>query len=453
MAEKRTVTARGKFYNLSQHLRSETYTKTIIATINSGEEHRLIDPRRSPAEHVYRTDCPHVFQLSRRKTITTVKTSPMGQSSTSMEGKQLILDELIVHLSDSVYEMYANWTMTWEFGIQAAGRFQIISQATITPHIDPIKWKTIVVGKAEDTQGLLTKYYPNNALDFIVTWSREESSPVLNSTQRELNDLKRAMSQMQTAMLESFNCPSIDITRLVFHSKRSGTIKHLCPGHSEEYSETQDTDNSQPKDQVAKPNEGLFRDDSDEEWDSDPEDVEPKKAEDLIFCHKLRALYFAPLRSTYREYCLPYVAEFRQAITEHRSPWPEWAKAHCTPHRVVPGFKTLTSLKSLYRLADMLIIPELKAICHKQIVDSLEPNIVFTEVKSSVFQQHEELRVEAYKMMRKNWQTYCALDIVPFITNLPQEESWLVFNHILNNLAPKTLLSNSSIVKAGSRGA
>ncbi|EGG08683.1 uncharacterized protein MELLADRAFT_104839 [Melampsora larici-populina 98AG31] len=121
---------------------------------------------------------------------------------------------------------------------------------------------------------------------------------------------------------------------------------------------------------------------------------------------------------------------------EHLTPWPQWASTNCTRHTVIPGFQTLTSPKSLYRLADMLIIPELKATCHKQIIESLAEYNVISETKSSLFAQHEELRVEAYKLIRQNWQKYWGPEIVPSITNLSPEEASLFFKHVLKGLAP-----------------
>jgi hypothetical protein len=81
-------------------------------------------------------------------------------------------------------------------------------------------------------------------------------------------------------------------------------------------------------------------------------------------------------------------------------------------------------------------MPELKALCYKQIVESLDVRYVISELNSSVFQHHEELRVAAYKFMRKNWKSYESKDIASFIKNLSQEEALLVSDHILQNLTP-----------------
>ncbi|KAH9823898.1 hypothetical protein DFH28DRAFT_227822 [Melampsora americana] len=136
----------------------------------------------------------------------------------------------------------------------------------------------------------------------------------------------------------------------------------------------------------------------DEEWDSDSDNVEPKKDDrfkatihvtdtsrrtyrafiEYAICG---ALYFAPLRSAYKQYCTTPPG---QSIHTHHTPWPEWAEAHITSHTIVPGFKTLSSPKSMYRLADMLIIPELKAICQKQIINSLDGRNVISEIRSTV---------------------------------------------------------------------
>ncbi|EGG11385.1 uncharacterized protein MELLADRAFT_102311 [Melampsora larici-populina 98AG31] len=137
----------------------------------------------------------------------------------------------------------------------------------------------------------------------------------------------------------------------------------------------------------------------------------------LIFLHHFRALYFAPLRSAYKQHCITRLVTANLGQQKHPIPWPEWAEARSTPHTTVPGFKTLSSPKSLYRLADNAM------------------NVI-TEIQSSVFQQHEELRVEAYKVMRRNWRSYRCAVIAPFITNLSPEESILVFNHILKDLTP-----------------
>lgn len=185
----------------------------------------------------------------------------------------------------------------------------------------------------------------------------------------------------------------------------------------------------------------------------------------LILRLKIRALYFAPLRSAYRRYCeTPFIQlpESGRSSEELRAPWPQWAKAHSTPHTVVPGVKTPSSPKSLYRLADskqistlynqcrpmhqsfmndfwctsfwwnqVLIIPELKAICYKQIINSLDMRYVISEINNSVFQQHEELRVEAYKFMRKNWRTLSSSELTSLLTQLSPEEAGLLVQHTL----------------------
>lgn len=86
----------------------------IIDKMTLEDEHRVHNPLCRPAEHVYRTDCPHEFRLHKRKTKTAVEASPTGQSSTSIEAQEPAVDELILHLSSSVYKMYSDWTMAWE---------------------------------------------------------------------------------------------------------------------------------------------------------------------------------------------------------------------------------------------------------------------------------------------------------------------------------------------------
>ncbi|KAH9823899.1 hypothetical protein DFH28DRAFT_1216252 [Melampsora americana] len=257
--EERTVTTRGHFHDIIHNLMSDRYPNGTIATTSLGDEHRVHDPRRLPVENVYRTNCPHQFRLYKRKVVRTAMAP-----SFSIHIPQPVEEELVVELSDSVYEMYSDWTMKWEFGthpggLQLATQFgtqsgfqsdsQVISRATITPDRDAVEWKTIIVGEA---QSLLARHFPNDILCFTVTWTRQESSPKLKSTQHELEELKRAMTQMCTSMFETFNRPSIEITHLVFRSKRSGIYKHLyVPSHvlaqfeyfqrchSAEYSETQ----------------------------------------------------------------------------------------------------------------------------------------------------------------------------------------------------------------------
>lgn len=289
MAETRTITTRGQFHNVT-NLRWELYS---VATITS------------------ENNCPHEFRLQRRKPGTT---SPFSFNELdSLEG------ELVVYLSNSVYEMYSDWTMTWEFKTPSvtlfgspsvtlfgspSGESQVISQVTITPNSDPVAWETIVVGKART---LLANHQFSGGLHFTVTWSRQGPFPELEKTQRELEELKKAMTQMRTSMFETFNRPSIDITHLVFCSRRNGNFKHLyVPSHvlerfeyfqrchSAEYAETQDSNGSHLKEnRTGSLSEGLFSDDSDEEWDSDLDNVEPEKVIDPIGSRAVHARSFA----------------------------------------------------------------------------------------------------------------------------------------------------------------
>ncbi|KAH9823902.1 hypothetical protein DFH28DRAFT_1077780 [Melampsora americana] len=358
-------------------------------------------------------------------------------------------DELVVHLSDSVRRMYAGWNMKWEFHVnrESKPRVMIGQATTITPHSGVMKWKTITVGRWTEVKKLL-----------------------------EGPGADVAMSKIGKTMFETSKRSSIDITHFVFCSKRTGRIKHMyveshiltkfeyfqrC--HSTDYSETQhanesllktkgkgrlvedseteELDESQFKmNQMGYP-EGIYDDDSDDGWDSDSDESEADKVP-MITSFKMissKQLFMSPTPlEEHIEHLLimPDASQTERLTQGRRTPWPEWAEAHCIPHTVVPGFKILSSPKSLYRLADMLIIPELKTLCHKQIVECLDVRYVISELNSSVFQQHEELRVEAYKFMRKNWKLYNSKDIASFIKDLSQEEAELVSDHILKNLSP-----------------
>ncbi|KAH9823885.1 hypothetical protein DFH28DRAFT_943854 [Melampsora americana] len=470
--EYRTVTTNGEFNNLNRFLSSNISTNCLVRD-NMSYEHTIYHPHRRPSKHIYRTNCPHQFRLQRRKTKVGLKTSPD-------EGQEMFEDELVIHLSDSVREMYAEWTMSWEFSIPGnqTDEFEqmngyptcrgVFNQPFITSHSNQVEWKTITVGKVMDIQNLLEGYYAaQDTLEFRVSWSRQDRGlSQLEETRLELNDLKRLVARTHTTFLETFRRPLIETTRLVFRSKRNGTVKCLyVPSHiltqfdyfqtchSPEYSETQNVATVKRKrDQIEKLSKGLSCDDSDDEWDSDSEDVELEKNTtfkatihvtgtsrqtyqafiDYAICG---ALYFAPMRSAYQQYRNTLQSSaIGQFSKEQGVAWHEWAEENYTPHTIVPGFKTLTSPKSLYRLADMLIIPELKAICQEQIIESLDPNTVLSELKSSVFEHHEELRVEAYKFMRQNWYAYDSSDIAPFISSLSQAEAALVFDHILSDL-------------------
>ncbi|KAH9823884.1 hypothetical protein DFH28DRAFT_1047762 [Melampsora americana] len=530
LPETRTVTTNGVLHKPSRFLKSDNPVEVFTRLTY---EHCLYDPRRSPAEHVYRTKCPHEFRLQKRTSATAVGTSAMGQLN-SVEREKQVVEELVVHLSDSVHQMYAEWTMFWKFTVNSEfdDRARTISQHTITPYSSPAEWKTITVGKVKDIRGLFKGSHGlEDALHFTISWTREEIPlALLDATRRELEGLKRAMLQTHTTLLDNFKQPSIDMTRLVFRSKCGKIFKNLyVPSrlldrfeyfqkyHSSENSETQRLDKAKRKrDEKASPSEDLPWDDSDEEWDSDSDNAETDK--DTTFKATIHvvgtsrrtyqafidyaisgALYFAPLRSAYRQYRntpsipvsengqLQKVEASQSQPLENRQsqppekrqsqplenrqsqppekrqsqppenlpsqplengqlqavendqlqpliPWPEWAKAHCTSHTVVPGFTTLSSPKSLHRLANMLNIPELKAICHQQIIHSLDVRTVISEIESRIFTEHEELRVEAYEWIQKNWSSFPSSDLISLIKNLSEEEAALIVKYTLKDL-------------------
>ncbi|EGF97014.1 uncharacterized protein MELLADRAFT_89791 [Melampsora larici-populina 98AG31] len=520
LPETRTVTTSGVLNKPTRFLRTENPADEVFTRLNY--QHCLHDPRRSPADHVYSTRCPHEFRFQKRTTRTEAIPSATGPLP-PVEDEKVVVEELVVHLSDLVYQMYAEWTMSWEFTVLGMydDQIHIINHATITPYSDPAEWKTITVGSVKD---ILGRFKGSHGLE----WSRQEISlATFDKTRRELDDLKKAMLQTRNTLLETFQEPSIDMTRLVFRSKHGETFKHLYvpsriltrfeyfqkfgltglllayPGHSPEDSESQRLDKAKRKrDEAEMLTEELPCNDSDEEWDSEPDNSEPDKSSgfkatihvdgtsrrtyqafiDYAICG---ALHFAPLRSAYQQYCenpsvpapesgqlpklenvqsqqlKPHLSqepknEQSQQLKPHLSqepkneqsqqlepsqapqliPWPEWAEAHCTPHTVVPGFKVLSSPKSLHRLAHTLNIPELKAICHKQIIDSLEVGNVISEIQSPIFKQHEELRVEAYKWINKNWQSLTTSDLISLVKNLSEEEATLLVEYTLDDLAP-----------------
>lgn len=104
-----TLKTNGRFDNFRRLLMSDAATAIVHAKLT--EAHSVHDPRRHPPEHVYCTDCPHQFQLYRRK-VKTVASSPTERSSPA-EGQETVWDELVINLSNSVHEMYAEWDMGW----------------------------------------------------------------------------------------------------------------------------------------------------------------------------------------------------------------------------------------------------------------------------------------------------------------------------------------------------
>ncbi|KAH9814219.1 hypothetical protein DFH28DRAFT_895392 [Melampsora americana] len=433
--------------------------------------------------NMYRTDCPHEIRLKRRK----IKRMVRIKQSSSSQMEEVEDDELVIILSDSVHEMYPEWTMYWEVSLhryhsdghtdsnaesETEGLYGILNEPVVKPESDPVEWKTIIVGKTRDIQSWLERNsVVEDTLGFEVSWSLSS----LNKTQRELDGLKKAMMQTHSTLLESFKQPSVDLTQLIFRSKRNGRVKRLyvptsvltqfeyfqgC--HSTEYAESQNVDRScLQMPETPKLDERLYSDDSDYGWDSDSDDPEPPKnakfkatihitdtadfnqssstqTSDSSSPFRIRALYFSPRQSDFQEYYDQFLdpdwygpGSFFGEAESRGTPWPQWAQTCCTPHTVVPGFKTLASARSLYRLADMLIIPELNAICLKQIMNDLGVDKVMSELKTSVFEEHEELRVEVYKFMRQHWRSFDSSQIIPFITSLSPEEGVLVFDHIL----------------------
>ncbi|EGG08686.1 uncharacterized protein MELLADRAFT_61730 [Melampsora larici-populina 98AG31] len=391
-----TVETRGKLLHVNNYLSSTTQTNDIVATVTEQDEHRIHEPHCVPAKQVYCTACPHEFWLSRQN-----PTTPTGQPSS------LASTELIILLSDLVHEMYSNWTMSWEAN-------RVSSKATVTPYSNPDKWKTIGIDKA--TMDILWIYNSlvricathadpgrmlnsghnlqlQETLESTITWSCQEGS--VNSTYCELDDMKRVVAQMCTILFETYKRPSIDITQLVFWSRRSGKVKNLLNtfrdqtyliglsraglSHLVEYAESQQADGSQLEtNETEKPAERLYCEDPVEKWDSDEDNVEHKKLTtyiafiDYVICGSVEilsnvkydchhwhvALYFAPLRSAYQKYCdiIPSsTSKVEESAENPCTPWPEWAETHHTPHTVVPGVKTLTSPKSMYCLANKRI--------------------------------------------------------------------------------------------------
>ncbi|KAH9823891.1 hypothetical protein DFH28DRAFT_1077773 [Melampsora americana] len=461
MVEERTVTTQVNFPCLAELWNSEAHSKII--GINLPDKHYLHNSHRDPPEHRYESKCPHEFSLHRR----TMASDPAPiEQSLAAEGNGP--DRLVLHLSDSVRTMYTGWRMKW-------------SRTADHQPGDPVEWKTIAAGETMVMKQLLEGPGTNGKLYFRATWSCRDTASLLHSTQRELDNLTRAVAQMRTAVIDTCNRPSIDVTRLVFRSKRSGSMKNLYtgyltsalrgyPGHSPEYSETQVADEAPlGLHEPGNLGEGIGCGDSDEEWDSEPEAFEPPKVpheilNQLVYDNRMLpskrpfmsqtprysfqyfsrrtyqafidyaicgALYFAPLRSKYQEYCKTHsvkAPEIGQSSDDkHFTPWPEWAEAHYTPHTVIAGFKTLSSPKSLYRLAD--------SICHKQIIASLEVNNLTAEIQSPVFDHYTELRVDAYKLVRKNWKSLTSSDRISLITHLAQDEAALVDQYILMNIS------------------
>ncbi|KAH9821519.1 hypothetical protein DFH28DRAFT_522987 [Melampsora americana] len=109
------------------------------------------------------------------------------------------------------------------------------------------------------------------------------------------------------------------------------------------------------------------------------------------------SIKFAPLRST-------YISEKRAArkrgedfetwrsFVEHRSSTIVMTECELNP----------TSPKSMYILADKLIMPELQKLSKQQIIRSLTPSNIFNEIKTDLCSQHSELRACYSKYLSDN---------------------------------------------------
>ncbi|KAH9811986.1 hypothetical protein DFH28DRAFT_1084534 [Melampsora americana] len=353
-------------------------------------------------------------------------------------------DHYVFHLKlrDHNPALEADQMMGPQFGCARAGRLKIFRKLFFMTDI--VKWS--------DDASI------DGALDFKVLLLRKVfGGTVLISMERKLDNLKKAMSQMRIT-LDSFKCHSIKLTRLLFYPKRGGTVKSLYvlshiltqfeyfqSLHLQEYSETLQTDEKKfPLDELTQQDvKEVFAKNSDNEWDIDEDPCEPQKvcsyqflilsmqnaSYDGILCPQTYqayldyafcgALYFAPLQSTYRQFKLEC-----QIDTLPFPLWPVWAKAHSRCHTIVPRCKTLTSPKSLYRLTNVFSIPELKAICQREVIRSLTIENVVSEIMSPLFCCHQKL---------------CEMSQI--FTNLSRKEASLIgetmFRHLTSYQVPK----------------
>ncbi|EGG11391.1 uncharacterized protein MELLADRAFT_59547 [Melampsora larici-populina 98AG31] len=504
MVETRSVTTQAYFDDLDALWKSDGEThKRLVGVNHVADEHCLHDSHRDPPEHRFELRCPHQFYLQRQETTTALNTVPMGQSLSVEES--WVSDELVFHLSESVRTMYTGWSMSWcvllievtliplQIATTQRAQHQVFSPSrrriANLQSGDPVEWKTITVGETMDVKRLLQQPGTENDIYFRATWSCSDTASLLHSTQRDLDSLTQAMKQMRKTVIETLDRPLSSITRLVFCSKRNGAVKNFLntsknvsvklslpsheyirlsltyltllfrvyPGHSSEYSESQLVEEPPLKDEEGDQVEEMSCGDSDEEWDSEPEDHEPESEKVPIHilmllskrpfvsrtsrysigCFSRRtyqafieyaicgALYFAPLRSAYEEYCertsLVASKTGEDPTKQPRTLWAEWAEVHSTPHTVVPDFKTLSSPKSMYRLAD--------TICHKQIIGCLSVRNLISEIHCPLFEQHQELRVDAYQLVRKSWKSFTSSELTALIAPLSQEEAALVVQH------------------------
>ncbi|EGG04666.1 uncharacterized protein MELLADRAFT_108298 [Melampsora larici-populina 98AG31] len=426
--EHRTLEINGCFKRFTVLVKSR---KTIDVTAFLP---RIEDPSRS-----------YEFKLKSRNNDSTTAAGQLAVESS--EGDQR---ELVLHLSKTFRETYSPaWGLLLQFGIIRAGNFQAFHLSSLESK-DSAGWKTTVIGKASDIVSWFDGISVHDSLYFKARLFHPEASidvKALISQRRELDDLRRAMRRMRTTF-EALQRPSIDITRLVFHPKRKGTVKNLyVPSHiltrfdyfqslhSQKYSETAQTDDSLPplNEATRQGGEGFIYEDSDDEWDIDDDPREPLNTDTFqatIHVMDTSALYFAPPQSAYRK----FVLECKPGDVPI-PPWHEWAEDNITSHTIVPEYKTPTSPKSLYRMADMLMIPELKDVCREQIFDCLNIENVVSEILSPLFQHYQELRISGYEFIQKNWDSVVQRgEMSRILTNLSSEEAVLVNETMLKVL-------------------
>ncbi|EGG02618.1 uncharacterized protein MELLADRAFT_109943 [Melampsora larici-populina 98AG31] len=394
------------------------------------------------------------------------------------EASEAEQSKLVFKLGKSFLETYNNkkWSVRLCFGCGREGELKFFREVFLTPQSKPDQWREVTIGRAPEILKWFDDSSDYEALYFkVILLHQVFGGTVMIGLDRELDVLKKSMRRMRTT-IDCFQPRSMDITRLVFHPKRGGIVKNLyVPSHiltkyeyfqllhSQDFSETLQTDESLSlsEDPVPQDVGELFAEDSDDEWDIDEDPREPQKGDtfkatihirdtarrtyqaflDYAFCG---ALYFAPLRSTYRQFqqeCQVDILPFPPCGPPWPPAWPVWATSFSMSHTNVPGYKTITSPKSLYRLADMLIIPELKAICRKRVTHSLKVDTVVSEILSPMFQRHQELRMSAYEFVQKNWKSIVQKgDMSKIFINLSPEEAALLSETVFKNLitSPKT---------------
>ncbi|EGG06191.1 uncharacterized protein MELLADRAFT_116589 [Melampsora larici-populina 98AG31] len=109
------------------------------------------------------------------------------------------------------------------------------------------------------------------------------------------------------------------------------------------------------------------------------------------------SIRFAPLRST-------YVNEKRAARKrgEDFESWKSFVDNRSTSITMAECDLIPTSPKSMYILADKLIMPELQKLCRQQIIKSLTPSNIFNEIKTDMCVQYTELRSGYAKYLQEN---------------------------------------------------